>query len=184
MAYSHFNVAKIAALERGTLNMGTVSIEAKNGGTDMRVRMFQVDAFSERVFGGNPAAVLPLESFPDDATMLAIAAENNLSETAFLVRDGAEYRLRWFTPRVEVPLCGHGTLASAAVVMERLEPERRHVEFSTLSGPLTVERTKSGYVMNLPVRLSERVAGPVEMSTALGVQPSCPAMAVTVWPCR
>jgi PhzF family phenazine biosynthesis protein len=137
----------------------------------MRVRMFQVDAFANRVFGGNPAAVLPLENFPDDATMLAIAAENNLSETAFLVRDGAEYRLRWFTPRVEVPLCGHGTLATAAVVMERLEPGRRRVEFSTLSGPLTVERAKTGYVMSLPVRLSDRATGPVEMAAALGVQP-------------
>src|SRR3974390_1600362 len=137
----------------------------------MRVRMFQVDAFTNRGFGGNPAAGLPLDNFPDDATMLAIAAENNLSETAFLVRDGAEYRLRLFTPRVEVPLCGHGTLASAAVVMERLEPERRRVEFSTLSGPLTVERAKTGYVMNLPVRLSNRVAGPKEMAPAWGVEP-------------
>src|SRR3974390_178556 len=104
----------------------------------MRVRMFQVDAFTNRVFGGNPAAVLPLGNFPDDATMLAIAAENNLSETAFLVRDGAEYRLRWFTPRVEVPLCGHGTLASAAVVMERLGPERRGGGVLTFSGPVAV----------------------------------------------
>ena len=90
----------------------------------MRVPFFQLDAFASRVFGGNPAAVLVLDAFPDDELLGRVAAENNLSETAFLVPDGSDYRLRWFTPLVEVPLCGHATLASAAVVMERLEPGR------------------------------------------------------------
>jgi PhzF family phenazine biosynthesis protein len=137
----------------------------------MRAPVFQIDAFARRAFEGNPAAVLPLDAFPNEATMLAIAAENNLSETAFLVRDGADYRLRWFTPKVEVPLCGHGTLASAAVVMERLEPERTHVVFETLSGPLTVKREGALYAMNLPVRLSEAIPVPPEFGRALGIEP-------------
>src|SRR5690349_20439963 len=106
----------------------------------MRVPIFQVDAFTTRRFAGNPAAVLLLESFPSDEILQAIAAENNLAETSFLVPEGNDYRLRWFTPKVEVPLCGHATLASAAVVMERLEPGRTQVIFHSLSGPLTVTR--------------------------------------------
>ena len=101
----------------------------------MRIPIYQVDAFTERLFGGNPAAVMLLERYPEDAVLQAIAAENNLAETAFLVPDGQDYRLRWFTPGVEVPLCGHATLASAAVVMERMHPGRTSVVFRTLSGP-------------------------------------------------
>src|SRR3954466_1280994 len=118
----------------------------------MRTPLFQLDAFTTRRFAGNPAAVLPLLEFPSDAMMQAIAAENNLAETAFLVPDGEDCRLRWFTPTVEVPLCGHATLASAAVVMERLTPHRKHVVFHSASGPLSVERTATGYVMNFPAR--------------------------------
>src|ERR1700758_3909167 len=109
----------------------------------MRFPIFQLDAFTNRRFGGNPAAVVVLKSFPDEATMLAVAAENNLAETAFLVPEGDDFRVRWFTPRVEVPLCGHATLASAAVVMERLEPGRRAVVFHSASGPLSVRREDS-----------------------------------------
>lgn len=137
----------------------------------MRTRIFQVDAFATRLFGGNPAAVMPMDRFLDDAVLQAIAAENNLPETAFLVPDGGDYRLRWFTPTVEVPLCGHATLASAAVVMERLEPGRRHVTFHTASGPLTVSRTDVGYVMNFPARLSQPIATPLGLAAALGVIP-------------
>jgi PhzF family phenazine biosynthesis protein len=89
----------------------------------MRTKIFQLDAFTTRRFAGNPAAVMPLDSFPEDGVLQFIAAENNLAETAFLVTQGGDYRLRWFTPTTEVPLCGHATLASAAVVMERLEPD-------------------------------------------------------------
>lgn len=106
----------------------------------MRARIFQIDAFTSRRFSGNPAAVIPMARFPADAVMQAIAAENNLAETAFLVPEGGDYRLRWFTPVTEVPLCGHATLASAAVVMERLEPGRETVVFHSRSGPLTVTR--------------------------------------------
>jgi len=112
-----------------------------------------------------------LAEFPSDELMQAIAAENNLAETAFLVREGADYRLRWFTPKVEVPLCGHATLASAAVVMERLEPLRRCVVFKSASGPLTVSRTETGYLMNFPARPSAQIAPPTELSKALGVEP-------------
>src|SRR5271169_6167325 len=124
----------------------------------MRTPIFQIDAFTTRRFAGNPAAVMPMDKFPADATMQTIAAENNLSETAFLVREGSDYRLRWFTPNVEVPLCGHATLASAAVVMERLEPGRKRVVFHTASGPLTVNRAGTGYVMDFPSRRSDPVA--------------------------
>jgi PhzF family phenazine biosynthesis protein len=137
----------------------------------MRSRLFQLDAFTTRRFTGNPAAVMPMDGFPDDAVMQAVAAENNLAETAFLVREGADYRLRWFTPVTEVPLCGHATLASAAVVMERLEPERRTVVFHTLSGPLTVRRSETGYLMDFPARPSERVSPPPGLPEALGVEP-------------
>ncbi len=114
---------------------------------------------------------MPMASFPPDAVMQAIAAENNLAETAFLVREGSDYRLRWFTPMVEVPLCGHATLASAAVVMERLEPGRACVVFHTASGPLTVKRADAGYVMNFPTRPSEAIAVPPGLAEALGVVP-------------
>jgi PhzF family phenazine biosynthesis protein len=138
----------------------------------MRIPIFQVDAFTTRRFAGNPAAVMRLDRFPDDETLLqAIAAENNLAETAFLVPEGSDYRLRWFTPAVEVPLCGHATLASAAVVMERLEPGRETVVFHTASGPLTVSRTRQGYVMDLPLRPSGRVDSPTGLIEALGIPP-------------
>jgi PhzF family phenazine biosynthesis protein len=137
----------------------------------MRFPIFQLDAFTTRLFAGNPAAVIPMDEFPSDSTLQAIAAENNLAETAFLVPQGADYRLRWFTPTVEVPLCGHATLASSAVVMERLEPGRSEVIFHTASGPLSVHRVASGYVMNLPARPCTTVAAPAELEATLRVTP-------------
>jgi PhzF family phenazine biosynthesis protein len=133
--------------------------------------IFQVDAFTTRRFAGNPAAVMPMDRFPDDSVMQAIASENNLAETAFLVREGDDYRLRWFTPLTEVPLCGHATLASAAVVMERLEPGRMSVVFHSASGPLTVNRAGTGYVMNFPSRPSDLISTPPALAEALGVIP-------------
>ncbi len=137
----------------------------------MRTAIFQVDAFAARRFAGNPAAVMPLEQFLADSTLQCIAAENNLAETAFLVAQDGDYRLRWFTPTVEVPLCGHATLASAAVVMERLEPGRTAVQFHSASGPLQVRRIADGYVMDFPARRSEPVAAPRGLAEALGVRP-------------
>src|SRR6202161_3470925 len=137
----------------------------------MRTPIFQLDAFTTRRFAGNPAAVMPMNSFLGDATLQAIAAENNLAETAFLLPEGGDYDLRWFTPRVEVPLCGHATLASAAVVMERLEPGRSRVVFHSTSGPLTVKHEGDGYVMDFPARSSQTVAPPPGLAEALGAQP-------------
>jgi PhzF family phenazine biosynthesis protein len=137
----------------------------------MRTPIFQIDAFATRRFTGNPAAVMPMDRFLDDAVLHAIAAENNLSETAFLVPEKGDYRLRWFTPATEVPLCGHATLASAAVVMERLEPIRNRVVFHSASGPLAVTRSGNAYVMDFPVRPSELVSTPVELADALGILP-------------
>jgi PhzF family phenazine biosynthesis protein len=137
----------------------------------MRTAIFQVDAFTTRRFAGNPAAVMPLKAFLPDVTLQAIAAENNLAETAFLLRENGDYRLRWFTPATEVPLCGHATLASAAVVMERLEPGRTSVVFHSASGPLTVHRAGAGYVMDFPARASERITPPPGLAEALGVVP-------------
>lgn len=138
----------------------------------MRTPIFQIDAFTTRRFAGNPAAVMPMESFPVDAIMQSIAAENNLAETAFLVPESGDYRLRWFTPKVEVPLCGHATLASAAVVMERLEPGRSRVVFHSASGPLTVKRAGAGYIMDFPARPSEPVSMPLGLPEALGIMPA------------
>ena len=137
----------------------------------MRVPIFQIDAFTDRRFAGNPAAVMVLPDFLDDTALQAIAGENNLTETAFLVPHLGKYNLRWFTPAVEVPLCGHATLASAAVVMERLEHGRNSVIFETASGPLAVHRKQNGYVMDFPSRLSEKTTPPTGMVEALGAVP-------------
>jgi PhzF family phenazine biosynthesis protein len=115
-----------------------------------KLRIYQVDAFTDRLFGGNPAAVVPLESWLDPATMQAIGLENNLAETAFFVPEGDGFRLRWFTPEVEVKLCGHATLASAYVLFTILEPGRREVKFETLSGTLTVVAAGDRLVMDFP----------------------------------
>jgi PhzF family phenazine biosynthesis protein len=134
----------------------------------MRTPIYQVDAFTTSLFGGNPAAVMPMERFPADEIMQAVAGENNLAETAFLVPEGSDYRLRWFTPTVEVPLCGHATLASAAVVMERLDVDRQEVTFHSASGPLRVRRAGTDYVMDFPVRTFEPTTAPAGLAAALG----------------
>lgn len=116
----------------------------------MKLPLWQVDAFASQRFEGNPAAVVPLHGWLPDATLQAIAAENNLAETAYVVPHGEDYAIRWFTPVVEVPLCGHATLASAWVVLNRLEPERARVTFHSKSGPLTVERDGERLAMDFP----------------------------------
>ncbi len=135
---------------------------------DMQVRLFQIDAFTTERFSGNPAAVMLLESYPGDHLLQALAAENNLAETAFIVPEDADFRIRWFTPTVEVPLCGHATLASAAVILERLEPTRNFVIFRSASGPLTVSRSELGYVMDFPVRPCSAIKPPKDLAAVLG----------------
>lgn len=134
----------------------------------MQARLFHLDAFAPRSFAGNPATVMLFDEFPEEETMQALAAENNHPETAFLVPDGRDFRIRWFTPKVEVPLCGHATLASAAVVLERLEPAREMVVFHSLSGPLTVRRSERGYIMDFPVRRCQHINAPAGLMQALG----------------
>jgi len=113
---------------------------------------FVVDAFTDTPFAGNPAAVCPLDAWLPDATMQAIAAELALSETAFFARDGEALRLRWFTPAVEVDLCGHATLASGHVLLNRLEPGRGEVTFMSRSGPLGVRKDGDRLVLDFPSR--------------------------------
>jgi PhzF family phenazine biosynthesis protein len=118
----------------------------------MILKLWHVDAFAGKPFEGNPAAIVPLEKFLDAAVMQKIANENNLAETAFLVKIApGKYDLRWFTPESEVDLCGHATLASAWLIFEELDPELKSVSFETRSGTLTVERGRDGkHVMSLP----------------------------------
>jgi predicted PhzF superfamily epimerase YddE/YHI9 len=138
----------------------------------MRLPLYQVDAFTDTLFGGNPAAVCPLESWLPDRTMQAIAAENNLSETAFFVRDGGDYALRWFTPTVEVDLCGHATLASGHVVMSFIEPQRGSVSFRTVkAGTLVVARRAGMLVMDFPARPAIPADPPAGLLAALGGSP-------------
>ena len=138
----------------------------------MRLPMYQVDAFTDKLFGGNPAAVCPLQTWLPDATMQAIAAENNLAETAFFIPDGGDYALRWFTPTVEVDLCGHATLASGHVVFRFLEPQRQSVNFRTLkAGTLVVSRRADMLVMDFPSRPPEPCEPPAGLLAALGGTP-------------
>jgi predicted PhzF superfamily epimerase YddE/YHI9 len=138
----------------------------------MRLPIYQVDAFAENLFGGNPAAICPLPQWLPDATMQSIAAENNLAETAFFVREGDGYALRWFTPAVEVDLCGHATLASAHIIFSFLEPQRQSVDFRTLrAGTLSVSRCGDELAMDFPSRPASPVAAPTELIGAVGGAP-------------
>ena len=133
--------------------------------------LYQVDAFTDRVFGGNPAAVVPLTAFPDDAWLLDVAVENNLSETAYLVPRPHGYDLRWFTPGGEVDLCGHATLAAAHVLFEHLAYHLPRIAFHTRSGLLTVSRAGDGsYCMDFPVDRPSTVPHP-EALKILDLQP-------------
>jgi PhzF family phenazine biosynthesis protein len=137
----------------------------------MKIPIYQIDAFTSRVFGGNPAAVCPLESWLDDATLQAIAAENNLSETAFFVGRDGKYDIRWMTPVAEVDLCGHATLASGWVVFNRLETGCDEVEFGSRSGPLKVVREGDLLALDFPARPPEPVGDTRAVGEALGRPP-------------
>lgn len=140
------------------------------------IPLYHIDAFASQVFAGNPAAVCPLTAWLPDDRMQAIAAENNLSETAFFVAEppggAADYALRWFTPEVEVDLCGHATLASASVVFGDLRPDLTRVRFATKSGVLTVERAGENLALDFPARPPEPCARPAGLAAALGVDPA------------
>ena len=134
----------------------------------MKIPLYQVDAFASRAFEGNPAAVCPLEAWLPDDLMQAIAAENNLSETAFFVPEGDGYTIRWFTPEAEVELCGHATLASAFVVFNELGFDGDTVVFDSRSGPLPVTRDTDRFTLDFPAQPPRGCAMPREVEAAFG----------------
>ena len=136
-----------------------------------RIKQFQVDAFATRPFAGNPAAICPLASWPDDALLQAIAEENNLSETAFFVPSAKGFRLRWFTPVAEVDLCGHATLAAAHVLFDVLGYANPSITFETRSGELIVRRKSSLLIMDFPARPAVACSAPEVLAEALGRRP-------------
>lgn len=137
----------------------------------MKIRQYQVDAFASRAFEGNPAAVCPLENWLDDGTLQAIAEENNLSETAFVVPSEKGFALRWFTLLKEVDLCGHATLATAHVIFNILCYPKQNIVFETRSGELSVARKGALLEMDFPSLSSEPCACPEILTAALGFQP-------------
>lgn len=137
----------------------------------MQIPIYQVDAFTGAVFTGNPAAVCPLIGWLPDTTLQAIAAENNLAETAFFVPNDGHFQLRWFTPVCEVDLCGHATLASAYVLFRELNHAADALRFDTHSGELVVTRDGDRLAMNFPARVPEKVDVHPELVSALGTKP-------------
>lgn len=137
----------------------------------MRLKLFHVDAFAGRVFKGNPAAVCPLEKWPDDELMQLIAAENNLSETAFFAADGEEFRIRWFTPTQEIDLCGHATLASAWVLFEERGYKGERIVFKSKTDRLEVTREGDLIVLNFPTRPPRKTDVPTGLGAGLGAKP-------------
>ncbi len=134
------------------------------------MKYYVVDAFSEQPFGGNPAGICLLDRQAEDTLMQKIAFENNLSETAFLLKREGYYDLRWFTPEAEIDLCGHATLGSAHILMNYVDPLMQKVEFHTLSGVLTVTRDGEYYTMDFPSRKPDVCELPELLEEALGVK--------------
>jgi len=136
----------------------------------MKLTQYQVDAFADKPFEGNPAAVCPLDEWLDDGLMQAIAAENNLAETAFFVADGNDFYIRWFTPKAEVELCGHATLASAYILFNELGYSETSVTFNSLSGPLIVSRDSEIFCMDFPNEKPVACELPPGLVDALGCE--------------
>lgn len=135
------------------------------------MKQYIVDAFTNEPFSGNPAAVCVMEDWPSEESMMKLAMENNLSETAFIVKKEQGYHLRWFTPGTEVELCGHATLASAFVILNYYEPDSEMVQFNTLSGLLTVTRKGDLYEMDFPTYELKEIPVTDDMERAFGVRP-------------
>lgn len=136
------------------------------------MKQYVVDAFSEKVFGGNPAAICVMDSWLPEETMMSITIENNLSETAFTVKEGDKYKLRWFTPGGEIDLCGHATLACAYVVMNYVETDLETVTFSTMSGDLIVNKNGDLYELDFPAYDLKPVEITDAMVDAMGARPT------------
>jgi PhzF family phenazine biosynthesis protein len=137
----------------------------------IKIPMYQVDAFTDKLFGGNAAAVCPLEKWLDDGTMQAVAEENNLSETAFFVPRGDDFEIRWFTPKIEIHLAGHPTLATAHVIYEHLGFKGERIRFLSRSGELLVERKDGLLLMDFPAYEAAPVAAPGDLARGLGKEP-------------
>ncbi len=157
---------KLQALQRVCSGIGAIRSRA------MKIPLYQIDAFTGHVFHGNPAAVCPLEGWLDDSVMQAIAQENNLSETAFFVKEGGNYRIRWFTPVAEVDLCGHATLASGFVIFNYLDTTINRVTFRSRSGPLSVGRREELLSMDFPSQPPQSCSPPKWLLDGLGREPS------------
>lgn len=135
----------------------------------MVLKIYQVDAFANEVFSGNPAAVIPLEEWLDEAVMQKIAMENNLSETAFFVKTDGGYHLRWFTPEFEIDLCGHATLASAYIIKNFIDPPVQELHFTTeKAGSLRVLVNESMYTLDFPARPPQACEAPAALLESLG----------------
>lgn len=135
------------------------------------MKQYVVDAFTDKVFAGNPAAVCVMDKWLEDGTMQSIAMENSLSETAFVVKEGSHWHLRWFTPGGEIDLCGHATLATAFVLMNFVDCDMQEVHFDTLSGELIVYRRQELYEMDFPAYSLKQVPVTDEMAAAIGARP-------------
>lgn len=138
----------------------------------MNLPIYQVDAFASKVFEGNPAAVCPLDEWLPDELLQKIAEENNLSETAFFVASAEGIKLRWFTPKAEVDLCGHATLAAAHVLFQHLAYPGAEIKFQTISGELIVGKTDTGYAMDFPASKLTPIDPPADLLQGLGVKPA------------
>jgi len=138
----------------------------------MKLPIYQVDAFTEKIFSGNPAAICPLNKWINEELMKNIARENNLSETAFFVEKKDYFELRWFTPETEVDLCGHATLAASYIILNHLKPNQNIIKFKTKSGNLKVTKEKNGLIsMLFPARKGERTKPPENLVKALDKKP-------------
>ncbi len=138
----------------------------------MKIKIFQVDAFTNHLFGGNPAAVCPLEKWLLDSVLQNIAMENNLSETAFFIFENNSYSIRWFTPVAEVNLCGHATLASSHVIFTHLNYKSERIDFQSKSGILSVRRQEEKLVLNFPADKPVKIDTPERLSEALSAAPA------------
>ena len=137
----------------------------------MQYQIFQIDAFTNEVFKGNPACVVPLKEWLSDNVLLHIAKENAVAETAFFIQEGEIFHLRWFTPDLEMDLCGHATLATAHAILSELNYPSNSIHFKTRIGQLSVSFENNFYFLNFPSRKPEKVSLPQEIKSALNIQP-------------
>jgi len=137
----------------------------------MQLKMYQIDAFTDKVFQGNPAAVCPLETWLDDSVLLSIAQENNLSETAFFIKEKNRFHIRWFTPKAEVRLCGHATLATAYVLFNIMGYSKKRIEFNSQSGILGVDKKNEWLVLDFPAQYPVECTTPPEITEAFKITP-------------